>query len=292
MPAAIPGLMAATHLPGSLASCSWQAGWRSLLLREYAEPAASGMFRTPACRDHLVVLVLEGPCQVRGRYLGRWQEACYGIGSMGMTRPGEEVELAFRGEVPGRTLQLHLPGSLLRRVASELGGPRSGELDLPHQLCLDDPFMRQAMLSLRGALEIGTPALYADVAAEMLATHLLVRQGRQVPRASVRDQLRLQRADAFLRENLGAQVSLDDLAGVVGVSGFHLIRMFRNSYGETPYRRLTRLRMEAAQERLRGTGEAITEIALSLGYANPAHFAAAFRRVVGVAPSAYRARFR
>lgn len=63
MPVAIPGLMASPHLPGSLASCSWQAGWRSLLLRGYAEPAASDMFRTPACRDHLVVLVLEGPCE-------------------------------------------------------------------------------------------------------------------------------------------------------------------------------------------------------------------------------------
>jgi AraC family transcriptional regulator len=46
--------------------------------------------------------------------------------------------------------------------------------------------------------------------------------------------------------------------------------------------------MEEAQRRLRQSGESITQIAFACGYENPAHFASAFRRVVGVAPGAYR----
>ena len=38
-------------------------------------------------------------------------------------------------------------------------------------------------------------------------------------------------------------------------------------------------------------GERITTVALSLGYSSPGAFAVMFRRVLGVAPSAYRRRF-
>jgi AraC-like DNA-binding protein len=46
--------------------------------------------------------------------------------------------------------------------------------------------------------------------------------------------------------------------------------------------------MEEAQRRLRSGRETITQIAFACGYESPAHFAASFRRVVGVSPSAYR----
>ncbi len=79
-----------------------------------------------------------------------------------------------------------------------------------------------------------------------------------------------------------------DLAREAGVSRFHLLRIFKRAYGETPFKRLTRLRMEAARTRLARSRETITQIGLSCGYGNPTHFAAAFRRAVGAAPSAYR----
>jgi AraC family transcriptional regulator len=80
------------------------------------------------------------------------------------------------------------------------------------------------------------------------------------------------------------------LAGVACLSRFHLIRMFRQVYGETPLRFLTRLRMEEACRRLALGDDAIANIAADCGYVNPTHFAAAFRRVVGVTPREYRLR--
>jgi AraC family transcriptional regulator len=67
-----------------------------------------------------------------------------------------------------------------------------------------------------------------------------------------------------------------------------LVRLFKQAHGETPFRRLTRLRMEEAQRRLRRGRESVTEITFECGYENPAHFASAFRRLVGVTPSRYR----
>jgi AraC family transcriptional regulator len=91
-----------------------------------------------------------------------------------------------------------------------------------------------------------------------------------------------------MRENLDAPLSLTAMAAEAAISRFHLLRMFKQAYGETPFKRLTRLRMEEAQRRLRQGHESVTEIAFACGYENPAHFASAFRRSVGVAPSSYR----
>jgi AraC-like DNA-binding protein len=47
--------------------------------------------------------------------------------------------------------------------------------------------------------------------------------------------------------------------------------------------------MERARELLERSDKSVTQIALECGYSNPAHFATAFRREVGIAPLAYRA---
>jgi AraC family transcriptional regulator len=87
-----------------------------------------------------------------------------------------------------------------------------------------------------------------------------------------------------MHAHLAEEVSLEDLAKVAYVSRFHLIRMFKQTYGETPYQRLTRLRLQRAQRLLATSDTPITRIALDCGFTNQTHFAAAFRRLVGLSP--------
>jgi hypothetical protein len=63
----------------------------------------------------------------------------------------------------------------------------------------------------------------------------------------------------------------------------------KSTYGETPLRRLTRFRMAEARRLLVRNTESVTEVGLRCGYGSPSHFAAEFRRHVGVSPTAYRA---
>ena len=81
---------------------------------------------------------------------------------------------------------------------------------------------------------------------------------------------------------------MEDLAREAGVSRFHLLRLYKKLYGQTPLKRLTFLRMEEAKRLLKGRNETIPTIAARCGYENPSHFATAFRRVVGVTPRSYR----
>src|SRR5258705_13858738 len=73
-----------------MTACSWRAGWRSLLIRAYEDPAVAEEFITPATRDHLIVLVTGGSCDLEARYRNGWQHSHSEPGHLGMTAPGSD----------------------------------------------------------------------------------------------------------------------------------------------------------------------------------------------------------
>jgi AraC family transcriptional regulator len=58
--------------------------------------------------------------------------------------------------------------------------------------------------------------------------------------------------------------------------------------GRTPYELLISLRMERARDLLRDPRLQVTDVAFAVGYKTPSSFAAAFHKLVGVTPSAFR----
>ena len=281
-------LEAQRRLKGQMTLCSWDAGWRSTLLRAYDEPVEVQELDTAPTVDQLLVLVTDGTSDIEARYRGAWHRTRYRAGALGMTAPGEEVRLRWRGDEAHRTLQLHLAADMIAAVARELAGGTAHRLQLPNQLSCDDPVIPDVMQAMERAVEAKLPDLYADSAAHFLVMHVLMHHVRlPALHGAGSEDRRLAAVDAYLRDNLGAQVSLDDLAGVAAMSKFHLLRVFKRRFGEPPFRRLTRLRVEEAKRRLTRGSDSITEIAFACGYENPSHFAAAFRRVVGVSPTRY-----
>jgi AraC-like DNA-binding protein len=97
------------------------------------------------------------------------------------------------------------------------------------------------------------------------------------------------------RERLADQFddapALPALGRLAGVSPHHLLRMFRRAFGETPHQYLTRRRIARAKDAL-AAGRSVTEVCFDLGFSSLGSFSALFRRVVGVAPSAYQRRLR
>jgi hypothetical protein len=126
--------------------CSWDAGWRSLLLRAYVDPPTVDEFTTAPTADHLIVLTTNGSCDIEGRYGGRWSRAQYRRGSLGMTAPGEAVSLRWSGETSHGTLQLHLPSATIDAAARALRNDDARLPELPNQLITEDPVVEQIML--------------------------------------------------------------------------------------------------------------------------------------------------
>jgi transcriptional regulator GlxA family with amidase domain len=96
----------------------------------------------------------------------------------------------------------------------------------------------------------------------------------------------LQRLDAAADE----AVSIGELAALVGVSGFQLLRAFRRETGITPHAYLVQRRVSAAR-RLLAAGEMPAQVAAMAGFSDQSHMTRAFVRYLGVTPGRYRSAF-
>jgi AraC family transcriptional regulator, regulatory protein of adaptative response / methylphosphotriester-DNA alkyltransferase methyltransferase len=98
----------------------------------------------------------------------------------------------------------------------------------------------------------------------------------------------LREALAVMHAHYARELTLDDVAHTIATSRRQLQRCFAEHSDETFRTTLSRIRAERACELLRDTDLPISAVARRVGYAEPAQFAKAFRRHIGVVPSAYR----
>lgn len=85
-------------------------------------------------------------------------------------------------------------------------------------------------------------------------------------------------------------LDIPKLAAIACVTEAHFIRTFRGVFGETPHRYLQRRRVERSMFLLRETDRSVTDICFDVGFNSLGTFSRTFREIMGVSPSAYRAR--
>lgn len=99
---------------------------------------------------------------------------------------------------------------------------------------------------------------------------------------------RLQRVFSHIRENISRELSVTELAQVVGMSQYYFSKLFKMSTGTTPHQYVMRQRVERAQELLRESQTALAEVATLVGFETQSHFTSVFRKLVGSTPKHYR----
>ena len=99
---------------------------------------------------------------------------------------------------------------------------------------------------------------------------------------------RLQKVFSHIRENINRDLSVNELAQVVGMSQYYFSKLFKMSTGTTPHQYVMRQRVERAQEYLRETHTPLGEVATLVGFETQSHFTSVFRRLVGATPKHYR----
>lgn len=93
----------------------------------------------------------------------------------------------------------------------------------------------------------------------------------------------------YINNHFDRELNLDLLANVHFTSKFHLLRLFKKYYGQTPKQYLIEKRIEHAKELLK-KGTNITATCFEIGFESPSSFSTLFKSRVGLTPSEFQKR--
>lgn len=220
-------------------------------------------------------------------YRGRLHHAC--AGDVVVINP-DMVHTGHAGHRLGWTYRMFYPSiEIMLRVADQIAGRPAG---MPYftQAVIKDPDMAARLWQLHFALERTPSALERQTRFHEVMGLLVLRHAGNPPSVkrigSERDAVR--QAIDFIEATLSENISLEMLSARVGLSPFHLSRVFRRQTGLPPhaYRKQQRIQLV---KRLLAQGVPIAEAAVQAGFSDQSHLTRHFKQIVGVTPGRYTA---
>ncbi|WP_456680190.1 helix-turn-helix domain-containing protein [Bradyrhizobium sp. USDA 3311] len=228
--------------------------------------------------DAYVIAVTEsGGAEIRNRNVVRK----VGAATLFVSNPDERqsARMGDSGRWRYRAFYLAQPaiGDLARRFGTDA---------LPHlqESMLDDGDLIGRFDRLHRVLETEQDDLLADELVADAFGRLFERygDGRRSKIPAGRDAV-VSRLIALMRERHAENLSLDQLAGLAGLTSFQLIGLFKRTVGLTPHAYLVHIRLNAACRFLR-RGHSLADSALAAGFCDQAALNKHFRRCYGITP--------
>lgn len=208
-------------------------------------------------------------------------------GSVVVINPGE-MHTGEAVSAEGWSYRMLYPDiTLLQRAASDA---LDNTQDIPYfpEPVIFDPMVARALTHLHAALATSPSDLERESLFIWTLAHLIRRHARPRPGQSLRsaERVPMLRVRAYLEEHFTENVSLEELAALVNLSPFYLLRVFRESIGLPPHSYLTQIRVAHAK-RLIGASMPLAEVATAVGFSDQSHLNRHFKALVGVTPGQY-----
>lgn len=99
------------------------------------------------------------------------------------------------------------------------------------------------------------------------------------------------KAQIFIEENLNEKISFEGLASKLAISRRNFDRRFIKATGNTPVEYLQRVKVEVAKSTLEKGRKSIFEVMNEVGYADDKAFREVFKKITGLSPLDYRAKY-
>jgi AraC family transcriptional regulator len=275
--------------PRSPLQVSDPAIWQGIFLAHHRQPAWEMPENQPS--QHILSINIGSARKVERRIDGQLQRERFLTGDVAIYPA--DIGYTLRWEQESEFILIGIDPDLLKQNALALSETETVELKL--LLATQDPLIHGMALALKAELEAAQPGgqLYAEAIAQTLAIHLLRNYSvRKLPsKISTAEGLpkhKLHQVIDYIHASLHCDLSLSDMAAVIGMSPYHFSRLFKQSIGLSPYQFVIQCRLEKAKELLQHSDLTIAQIAYTTGFSNQSHFTQQFKRYCQTTPQKLR----
>ena len=278
----------------SLLLSSADTPWRGLPMELHAIEARGGSFGEagPADGERGALVIMDGSLDVVVSKHGQTFRTRAQAGAVSLLS-GEQRPNVVQWSGTAKALAIEMPSVWFERLG--LSQPPS-ELAVDSGLRPDQPFY---LLAQAAWMEIEAGAPTGRLYAESLSTALLSYVLERLPMAAVKEHARghlsegqCRRLRGYVRERLGEDIRLAELAALIGISPRHFSLLFRRAFGMPPYRYVLSQRLAEGARRLAAGPVDLAQLSADLGFCSQSHFSAAFRSEFHTTPRRYALRHR
>ena len=157
------------------------------------------------------------------------------------------------------------------------------------QTIVDNPILASKFASLFQTFQANTSILCKqEKLVDSISSLLSFSMAKKVSPASIeKHDARVNLLTEYIRQHYMNDICLQQLAALVNLNPFHMLRIFKKATGLSPYEYLLVIRVEQARQLLQ-KGSKVEQAALDTGFYDSSHFNRMFRKIAGMSPISYR----
>lgn len=250
---------------------------------------SSPRMNQPALDHHYIVVHLGGPKRVtRSR---RTHKVVRDLAPLAMSTIEAGSSYRWATEGPVAFGHVYLKPEYFSRTIGEQFDCDPAKVRMAEQFGELDPLLGHLLHALVRAVEgDDISAMEQEAQLEVALHRLFERQAaRSLPERRVLiSPGSVARVKDYIGEHLHDQITLDDLAGLVGYSRFHFARGFKAATGMPPYAFILRARIALACRLLEENRLSVQAVGSKAGFASHPQFTSRFRQLTGLTPSGFR----
>jgi AraC family transcriptional regulator len=284
------------YLSGEVVADSVVLRWSGLFARRWRLPRVVDRLLVPATPEPHISCNLRGLAEFQERDVGgKWITRKIQGGDLFVTRSRTPYEVRFESPVGQEleNLSLHVAVEPFLAALETRYPGKSDRVEVIDFFGRDE-ILWPICLTCAELLAARVPGKSQRVAAltQLMAAHIVEKYTKiGTETAAQRGGLpvgQLRKVEDYIAEHFAEEIAIEELAGLVDLSGSHFAHVFKETTGMTPLQFVTRQRITRAQQLIRETSRSLIDVGLEVGYTSPSLFAQVFRRVVGVTPTEFR----
>jgi AraC family transcriptional regulator len=227
------------------------------------------------------------------KHRGIWHDDRVRPGSLFIARADSEIQARWATN-SWPTMVLQLDNSKLAHMAPDQVS--AIENSLVSAMATYNDRLATLMLAMREEVREGCPSgrLFGESISLALLAHLAGKYatpGREDDTNSKLSPAQKRSLADYVRENMASDITVMELAMLVQMSPSHFTRVFKATFGVTPYRFVMYERIEGAKSMLASTNLSASQVAMAFGFSSQSHFVKVFRQFTGVTPKQYKTGF-